>query len=385
MVALVGSSLVLPLGCSLLAGLPSDYGLAEADAGAAAPEDAIEANPPDGGIDSPPPPPVDAGRDAGCGDTQSSGTNCGSCGHDCLGSACIQGVCQPVTLATGESAASEVIVLGNQLYWTTGSAIRTCTLPACSSPVTLCASSNGFGLAGDTSNLYWSQSGDNTVQMAPTSGCDGGPGTVLESEGAVGCGVNGIASDDAGVFWARDCNPGGIGTAALNGSGVTDIVFNEANPNGIALDPNDLYWTNAGDSTNAVVRAGRDGADAGTIGSGSGAYRLALDPGAARVYWTNSTGGTIGVAALDGTDAGGIFATSQANPAHIVVYGGAVYWTNYAQGAGFAGSVRACPVIGCTEPATLATGLNGPSGLAVDDQRVYWVDNGDGTVMAVAR
>src|ERR1700722_18381747 len=41
-----------------------------------------------------------------CGDTQGSPSNCGRCGHDCLGGACSMGACQPIALVASDSGAS---------------------------------------------------------------------------------------------------------------------------------------------------------------------------------------------------------------------------------------------------------------------------------------
>jgi Regulator of chromosome condensation (RCC1) repeat len=54
--------------------------------------------------------------DTGCGDTQSSAANCGSCGHACTGTnACIKGVCGniPIQLAGSPSAVDNCVVLAS--------------------------------------------------------------------------------------------------------------------------------------------------------------------------------------------------------------------------------------------------------------------------------
>jgi hypothetical protein len=54
-----------------------------------------------------------------------------------------------------------------------------------------------------------------------------------------------------------------------------------------------------------------------------------------------------------------------------------VYWTD-------ADSVMKVP-IGGRVATTVASGQNGPWGIAVDEKNVYWSNNGDGTVMKVAK
>jgi hypothetical protein len=51
--------------------------------------------------------PEDAGFDAGpsCGDTTSDPSNCGACGHGCLGGTCASGLCAPVVFGNGDNIA----------------------------------------------------------------------------------------------------------------------------------------------------------------------------------------------------------------------------------------------------------------------------------------
>lgn len=99
----------------------------------------------------------------------SDSSNCGRCGHDCLGGACKGGVCQPVTLATTASLGSGRVFAGSlmvdgadHLVWQDGLqagdgevsssafTIRTCMLPACSAPQVLAIDAGSrYGGVGD--------------------------------------------------------------------------------------------------------------------------------------------------------------------------------------------------------------------------------------------
>jgi hypothetical protein len=45
-----------------------------------------------------------------CADTSRDANNCGACGHDCLGGACQAGLCQPLTLASGQGNLRRIVV-----------------------------------------------------------------------------------------------------------------------------------------------------------------------------------------------------------------------------------------------------------------------------------
>jgi hypothetical protein len=66
----------------------------------------------------------DGPTEAGCGDTQTSADDCGTCGHSCLGGQCLSGQCQPVVLAgdptkyDGLFSLYGLTILGSTLYGT---------------------------------------------------------------------------------------------------------------------------------------------------------------------------------------------------------------------------------------------------------------------------
>lgn len=72
-------------------------------------------------------------------------------------------------------------------------------------------------------------------------------------------------------------------------------------------------------------------------------------------------------------------ASSLSQPWGIAVGGGNVYWTNSGDG-----TVMTAPVVGGVTPTTLATGQSTPMSLALDGTYVYWVDSAGGTVMQCA-
>jgi hypothetical protein len=81
------------------------------------------------------------GGDASCdADLQSDAKNCGYCGHDCLGGACQDGTCKPVTIVSGNMNVVQLAAHGPDLYWlelvsaSPQTRLWTCSASRCESP-----------------------------------------------------------------------------------------------------------------------------------------------------------------------------------------------------------------------------------------------------------
>ena len=61
-----------------------------------------------------------SGEASPCGDTLASSTNCGQCGHGCLGAGCVMGACQPFTLVATDAGVAPGFMAQDDayLYWT---------------------------------------------------------------------------------------------------------------------------------------------------------------------------------------------------------------------------------------------------------------------------
>lgn len=129
-----------------------------------------------------------------------------------------------------------------------------------SGAVTLAGATDPYGVAVDSSFVYWANYRDSTIAKAPLSGGDGGAIPVATSFSSPTAGANGIVIDQANVFWAIDGPPYGPGpegylmVAPIVASGGLGRVYaTSPYPYWPTLDSSCLYWTDQTDGALRVV------------------------------------------------------------------------------------------------------------------------------------
>ncbi len=96
------------------------------------------------------------------------------------------------------------------------------------------------------------------------------------------------------------------------------------------------------------------------------------------LYWVDQASSVWTCARSGASCAAGTFATGQSQPERIAMGGpggSTVFWTNYGTGVAADGSVMSLPMSGSGSPATMASGLWTPQGIAADAAYVYFAES----------
>ena len=167
------------------------------------------------------------------------------------------------------------------------------------------------------------------------------------------------------------------GTCTAAGRCLTTLASGQAEPFGIALDSNFVYWTNYYDGTVMKVPVGGGTPTAVETGQGH-PEGLAVD--ATNVYWTSATN-VLGAPLGGGTVT--TLASAQDGPWAVTSNGASLFWANEGTYAGgFKDGTLASLVLGSGgSPTTLTSAQYAPAAVAVDQNNVYWVDAGSGAIL----
>ncbi len=262
---------------------------------------------------------------------QTDRSNCGSCGHDCLGGECSDGNFQPFAVVTNQYNPIYVAVNATDLYWTTGTG---------------------------------------GVLSAPISG---GPAVKLYS----GKEAEGIALDSSFVYWSTYLG-GTILRMPLHGGPVTTLLTPTTRPLGIAVDSTHLYFTTFyGD---VMVMPITGGTPVTFVPATSNAFVGGIAVNAVNVVW-GSWPDVVEVPLAGGTPT--VLVTgqpTQSSPVGIALDGLNVYWANE-----YGGLVAKAPITG-GPPTVIVSGFSTyAGGVAVDSVSIYWTASDATNVGSIMR
>jgi len=313
------------------------------------------------------PPAGPAGGDCAA-DLATDPKNCGACGHDCLGGACFEGCCEPVTLVTQLYAPERIVVDAKRAYWTSSPAtVKSVSLSG--GPVTTISEDKGpLALTLDATSVYWGGYGG--VAKAPL---EGGSPTVLIAESGSTQSIWGVAVDAEFVYWT-DSIAGTLQKVPLAGGPATVVCSLEGGASALAIQGKNLYWLDNANLWKVPVGGGAPELIAAGADNDVG-YDLAVDE--TNAYWTTWKGQVFRMP-LDGGEPRGMAHGSA--PQEIAVDAEYIYWTDFLEG-----TIQRKPIADDAVSVELATGQLGATGIAVDDEAIYWTVRDSHKVMKLAK
>lgn len=234
------------------------------------------------------------------------------------------------------------------------------------------------GIAVDATSVYVALYGESRIVKIPLAGVsDGGQEVTIASQQSQ---PNRVAVDGSNVYWTLYRAP----LAGLPDAGSPFLVGSSAKPWNLALDGDNVFWTDVsyGQSNGTVFRSLRTGLPEGgplVVAPGAAAsYGVAVRGG--YVYWADSLGGRVLRASPDGSTQTELV-RGEGTVYFVAVNDTTVYWTTDTE-------VRSAPAGGLPDGGAahvVATGQKRPWSIALDATSIYFTTVGgaqtmDGTV-----
>lgn len=186
-----------------------------------------------------------------------------------------------------------------------------------------------------------------------------------------------LVLDAASIYWTSQgatlASEGDVRRISRTGGGTAALIAsNLFAPRGVAVDGDNVYWVNLEDDR--VMMAPKAGGEPVVIATGQSGRDIAVD--ATYVYWTNTTGEVM-KAPLDQSAAPAVIYAGPEGPDGIALDGERVYWANR-----LTGEVSTAPFDNPSGASVeLFSGPAGPTDLVVDATHVYWSNHETGEVM----
>jgi glucose/arabinose dehydrogenase len=320
-----------------------------------------------------------------CVDLATDPDNCGRCGHGCLGGACVEAKCQPVTLATGLNLPQGIAVGPDAVYVAVQNENRIVRIPkgGGAAEIVTTSTTSPWGIAASfdgPTRLVWGEArgAASNVVMCEVP-CEA-PKKI-----PAGADVWQIAiAGELAYYSTSSQSAGSIRRSRLDGFSTTfDVVTNLPNAYGLAVSGGTLAF-GVRSARGVVRRASTSGNGVTDLITGlDGPKALATD--GTNVFVAVAGSNVIARCPLTGCEVGeqATFALAN-NPHGVATDGTSVYWSN---GLAHGGSVRWCPTDACSGSGhVLAAEQANPYAIVLDDEAVYWTNAApNGQVMKIAR
>jgi sugar lactone lactonase YvrE len=317
----------------------------------------------------------------GCKDLSKDAANCGACGHDCLGGACMAGKCQPKLLAQGQQNPTVLALSSTDVFWVNSapmpngmvqklskdadpSTAPTMLAPGLDLPVALTLDLSG-GVSGQ--KIYFATFVGGEIFRANLDG------STMETMASSQDTPSAVAVDATKVYWASFAGSEILQLAISDPGGTaTPIATSQTNPSALVVSGGAAYWTNKGATnmtTGRVVKRPLPTGSATPLAMNEGEpVALVVDSG--QVFYADRGTGMIKVVSTT-SGAPVVITMGQSTPTAIAVDADYVYWVNRAQSGQL---MRAAKQANATAE-VLLDGLDYPAGIALDTDLIYFTES----------
>jgi len=335
--------------------------------------------------------PGDSGVDATLGDGGDAGASAGEAGPDSGSDAngpvatCADagtGRCL-VILATNQGNPEGLVLHDGYLYWIEEGLpqhIHRIPLTGGAAQDLGAAQVASSTLAVDNTSMYWTDQYHGTIYAAPNTGVpEGGAPTVLAA--VDGGGTADMLVDPSRVYWT-DFNGGKVYAAPIggitDGGAPTVLASGQTEPEFLATDDTNLYWSAYGASAVMELSLGDGGAPFPVASGVNGPTFVQVTAGT--VYFASGTSDDIySVPATGGTPQ--IFVAAGPTSTDSFVYDGAtVFWATSGNPGG-----EILSALPGGNPTPLALGMTSPGNLTFDQNNIYWTNFAYGAVFEMAK
>jgi hypothetical protein len=211
--------------------------------------------------------------------------------------------------------------------------------------------------------VYWTQF--HSIGRASLDGSVSNPQFIVPATTAAD--VFGVAVNSSKVYWTNGGN-NFLGGANLDGGGASAaIILGLNSPWGMAANEEFVYFGNIG--TSSVGRYGIISQELNKTFIGGATFPAAVAVNATHIFWSDRDANTIGRANLDGTGADNSFITGVSGPYGVAVNGTHIYWANSGSDA-----IGRANLDGTGVDTSFITGADDPAGLAINGTHIYWAN-----------
>jgi hypothetical protein len=330
-------------------------------------------------------------------DVATDPSNCGVCGHDCLGGDCLLGQCQPIEIAKNQGRVFTIDVDESFIYWAgDGSVVAKKSIDNTGEVIELVpAASQEYvyysALVGQT--LYWGNDWkDNGVRGCALPSCSGGPKSLISGTTPLRDLVYSAAGET--LYYTQGSS---VWRKALPGGTAKEVVPSTNPAARLSVDDSFVYWSEYLNKVSVIKKATIAGSGVTTLASKGLAYLngLAARGNSLFVLEYPRNGGTdrdaqilrVPLPAGVGSNDAPVFAPAGLGSLNMAVDDSGVYWTQrdtagLDEPGGF--SIRHCPLTGCTGAPELLAATVSAWGITTDAQAVYWTTE-TGLVMKLAK